>query len=47
MNVSYFKYKQNKNNIKLLQKKFVIKNYVSQFKQQKYLKYRKSVKILI
>ena len=47
VNVSYFQYKQNKNYIKLLQTKFVIKNYVSQFKQQKYLKYRKSVKNLI
>jgi hypothetical protein len=47
VNVSYFKHKQNKNYIKLLQTKFVIKNYVSQFKQQKYLKYRKSVKNLI
>ena len=37
MNVSYFKYKQNKNYFKLLQMKFIIKNYVSQCKQQKYL----------
>ena len=47
MNVSCFKYKQNNNYIKLLQTKFVIKKYVSQIKQQKYLKYRKSVKNLI
>ena len=32
-NVSYFKYKQNKNYLKLLQTKFVIKNYVSHSKK--------------
>ncbi len=37
MNFFYFKYRQNKNNIKLLQTIFIIKNYISQNKQQKYL----------